>query len=44
MEQLITQALLPPFYIAGTLSIIMGISAKLINIFVKAFTRGELVV
>lgn len=44
MDELITLALVPILTRAGTLAFIFAISAKGINILIKAATRGEVVV
>lgn len=44
MESLIIDCLVPIFSKAALIATFMGIASKVINMTIKAFTRGELVV
>ena len=44
MSELINEALVPIFTYASTVAFIMAIVSKGVNIIIKAFTRGEIVV
>ncbi len=44
MEALILECLVPIFSRAALIATFMGIASKVINMTIKAFTRGEIVV